>query len=218
MCTWVRFFVSSHSVTSFVPSVHFWKSWILKKVVFLFKGCWQISTSRRMQTKYASSQGKAKFLLWTSLKPSHQWLSWGDWHCHYFWQRTAGNCTWEPGCTGRCWAGCGWTFLLSEQGQRLPQWDAQKTWRDCAIFLHPIKERCAPDAQQCVVRGSEIYPARLVQCWSQAESWTKVQRNAKLFALLVPLCDLGLQPETMRERWVDLLKSISINEKKSIIS
>lgn len=68
-----------------------------------------------MQTKYASSQGKASHLLWTSLKPSHQWLSWGDWHCRCFWRRTAGNCTWEPGCTGRCWAGCGWMFFLNEQ-------------------------------------------------------------------------------------------------------
>lgn len=89
-------------------------SQIPKRVICLFKGCWRISTSRRMKTKYASSLGKAKPLLWTSLKPSHQWLSWGDWHCHYFWRRTAGNCTWEPGFTGHCWAGCGWTFFLNK--------------------------------------------------------------------------------------------------------
>lgn len=111
-----------------------------------------------MQTNYASSRGKAKPLLWTSLKPSHQQLSWGDWHYHCFWLRTAGKCTWEPGCTGHYWAGCGWTFFLNKQGQRLPWWDAQKTRRDGAIFMYQVNTRCVPDAEQHLIRGSEFYP------------------------------------------------------------
>lgn len=170
-----------------------------------------------MQINYASSRGKAKPLLWTSLKPSHQRLSWGDWHCRCFWRRTAGKCTWEPGCTGHCWAGCGWTFFLNEQGRRLPRWDAHKTRRDGAIFLYQINTRCVPDAEQHLIRGSEFYPACLAHWRPWAESWTEIRRNVKLFVPLIPLCCLDLQPETMTKH-LDLLKSIRFLRKQTNFS
>lgn len=90
----------------------------LRELSCLFKGCWRISTSRRMQTNYASSPGRAEPLLWTSVKPFRQWWSWEDWRCRFFWRRAAGNCMWEPGCTEHCSAGSGWTLSLNEQGPK----------------------------------------------------------------------------------------------------
>ncbi len=157
-----------------------------------------------MQTKYASSPGEANLLLWTSLKPSHQWLSWGDWHCRYFSRRTAGNCTWEPGCTGLCWAGCGWTFFLKEQARGCHDETHKRHGRYAAIFpLYRNNARCVPDAERRLIRGSEIYPTCLAHCWPWAESWTEMRRNVKLFVLLVPSRYLDLQPEMMRKHeWI----------------
>lgn len=127
-----KFVLDSVSFSSFCAFLR--RAWCLRELSCLFKGCWRISTSQTMQTNYASSPGKVKPPLWTSLKPSHQWLSWGDWHCRYFWRRMAGNCMWEPGCTGHCWAGFGWTLFLNEQGWRLPRWETHKRHGETVPF------------------------------------------------------------------------------------
>lgn len=115
--------------------------WLREFLSCLFKGCWHISTSQRMQTNYASSPGKAKFPPWASVKPSRQWLSWGDSHCRCFWRRVEGGCTWGPGCTGRSWVGCGSTCSPNELRQRRR--------------LHPPEQR-HPRAEECLIR--DIYP------------------------------------------------------------
>lgn len=115
-----------------------------------------------MQKNYASSPGKAKFPLWASVKPSRQWLSWGDSHCRCFWQRVEGGCTWGPGCMGHSWAGCGWMCSPNERRQRRR--------------LHP-PEQCDPSVEECLIR--DIYPNPELK--SEEE-----QRNVKHF-LLLPL-------------------------------
>lgn len=178
VCTWYEFcFLFLHTFLSWAE--------FLKELSCPLKGCWRISTSQRMQTNYASSPGKVKPLFWTSLKPSHQRLSWGVWRCRYFWRRMAGNCTWEPGCTGHFWAGFGWTLFLKVRGWRLPRRGAQKTRRDGAI-LYQINTRCAPDAEQHLISGSEIYPICLAHWRPWAEHWTAIWRNVLLLCHLFP--------------------------------
>lgn len=134
----------------------------LREFFFLVfsEGCWQISTSQRMQTNYASSPGKAKLPLWASVKPSRQWLSWGDSHCHYFWQRVEGGCMWGPGCVGLSWVGCGWMCSPSQRWQRRRP--------------HP-PEQCDPGVEECLI--GDIYP-------NPGLKSEEVQRNVKHFLLL----------------------------------
>lgn len=136
--------------------------WLPKGVLSgLFKGCWRISTSQRMQTSYASSPGKAKFPLWASVKASRRCLSWGDSHCRYSWQRVEGGCTWGPGCTGRSWVGCGWMCPPNER------WQAPR-------LCHP-PEQCDPGVEECLIRDSH-----LSQTW--AEIWGDAEKREAFYA------------------------------------
>lgn len=127
----------------------------------LFQGCWRIFTSQRIQTNYASSPGKAKVPLWASVKPSPQWLSWGDSHCPYFWQRVEGGCTWGPGCTGHSWGGFGWMCSPSKR-------------RQARGLCHP-PEQCDPDVEECLIRDSY-----LSQPW--AEIWGDAEKCEAFYA------------------------------------
>lgn len=125
------------------------------RLLCLFKGCWPISTSRRIQTNYASSPVRANLLRWISRKPCPPWSSLGDWHCQCCWQKTAGSCTWEPGCAGRCWAGCGWTLFPNKSGPVCHD-ETHKRLETVPFFLYR-DTMYAPDAEQYVIRGSEIF-------------------------------------------------------------
>lgn len=120
----------------------------------LFKGCWWISTSQRIQTNYASSPGKAKLPLWASVKLSLQWLSWEDSRCHYFWPRMEGERMWGPGCTGHSWVGSGWIFSPNE---------CWWIWKLC----HP-SDRCYLDVKQCLMRDSHLSQPS-AEIWPVAE-------------------------------------------------
>lgn len=187
------FVLDSVSFSSFCAFLR--RAECLRELSCLFKGCWRISTSQTMQTNYASSPGKAKPLLWTSLKPSHQWLSWGGWHCRYFWRRMAGNCMWEPGCTGHCWAGFGWTLFLNEQGRKLPRWETHKRHGETVPFS------CIRSTQGVFQMQSSIWleAQRFIpHVWLTDDLELKgEQRYFKLFVLLIPSRYLDLQPETM---------------------
>lgn len=186
----------------------------LKELSCPLKGCWRISTSRRMQTNYASSPGKVKPLFWTSLKPSHQRLSWGDWHCRYFWRRMAGNCTWEPGCTGHFWAGFGWTLFLKERGWRLPRWGAQKTRRDGAI-LYQINTRCAPNAEQHLMKRlgdlSHMSGSLTTLSWTLNSDMEKCYAFcATYFLVLFKLASLNDDKTFIDKYWISLKRPFNI--------
>lgn len=171
-----------------------------------------------MQTNYASSRGKAKPLLWTSLKPSHQQLSWGDWRCRCFWLRTAGKCTWEPGCTGHSWAGCGWTFFLNKRGQRLPWWDAQKTRRDGAIFLYRVNTKVCSRCRAASDKRLRVLSHVWLTDNLELKAEQRYREMLSFFVPLTPLCYLDLQPETLTKHLLKSIRSLRKQTKKKIKS
>lgn len=52
-------------------------------------------------------------------------------------------------------------FSLTKGAEAATTRRTKKTWRDGAIFLYHNNTRCVPDADQYLMRGSEIYPTRL---------------------------------------------------------
>lgn len=124
-----------------------------------------------MQTKYARSRGKANILLWAFLKPSRPWWSWGGWHCRCCWRRAAGRCTWGPGCMGLCWAGCGSTLSPNQAGSCCHH-ETHKSHGETSPFPCIATTRGVFQMQR-LLRGSEIYPSCLAQCWP----WAKVEQR-----------------------------------------
>lgn len=190
---WVRGCVretSIHSAATFSGFLHIFKTdWLPKGALsHLFKGCWWISTSRRIQTNYASSPGKAKPPRWASVKPSRHWLSWGASRCRCSWQRMGGERMRGPGCTEHSWVGCGWTFSPNEQ---------RRTRRLCHF-----PGQFDPGAEQRLIRDS----------FTPTMSWKLTRcRERRRFLCSFHSCYLNSLPSTETD-YLELFKIVRLND------
>lgn len=193
-----------------------------KKSLSLFKACWRISMSQRMRAKSANSPEKANRLRWTSRKPSRRWWFWGGWHCHCCWRRTAGNCTWGPGCTGHCWAGCGWTFFLNERGggrhdethrkNKNKKRDVERRCHFSVSQQHEVCSRCRPVSDE---RLRDLTPHAWLSVDLELRAEQKYREMWKMKSSLLlpappptPQRYFGFAAWNDEKPWVDLWQSI----------